>query len=285
MLQMLDWLIPPEAKRVMTSVDWLMIVLAIYLHDLGMVVTSAEFEGRMENEDFVAFLERLKKDPEAKDYLARAETMTEVEKDRFFYQEYVREKHAVRIREWITGQHSRFWLKEFQAISREISSLMSNLPTRFRENLGVVCQSHHENNLDKTDIYPLAQKYGGDPREIANVQYAALILRTVDLIHVTKDRTPSVMYKSIKFSDLKSVDEWDKQRGVWSVNMRGREFDPQDEDSHVIEVTADFTEERPFFALTEYIAWANQEIRQTKRWGDAVNKLPMQRALVFRGGP
>jgi molecular chaperone HtpG len=281
MLQMLDWLVPPEARRVMTSVDWLMIVLSIYLHDLGMVVTSAEFDGRMENEEFLGFLDRLKKDPEAKDYLARADTMTEAEKERFFYQEYVRDKHAVRIREWITGQHSRFWLKDFQVISNEIGSLMANLPTRFRENLAVVCQSHHENNLDRTDIYPLAQKYGNDASEIANVQYAALILRTVDLIHVTKDRTPSVMYKSIKFTDLKSVDEWDKQRGVWSVSMKGREFNPEDEESHVIEVTADFTEERPFFALTEYIAWANQEIRQTKRWGDASQQTADAKGFIF----
>src|ERR1044072_6516049 len=130
MLRMLNWLVPPAAKKVMTSVDWLMLVLAIYLHDLGMGVTSAEFRGRMDNEEFVLFSERVKKDQEAKDYLARAETMTEAEKDRFFYQEYVRERHAVRIREWITGQHSRFWLKDFQEISSEISLLMANLPTR-----------------------------------------------------------------------------------------------------------------------------------------------------------
>jgi hypothetical protein len=281
MLRMLDWLVPPQTKPFMTSVDWLMVVLAIYLHDLGMVVTTDEFYGRMDNEEFVLFLEKLGKDPEAKDYMARATSMAEAEKDRFFYQEYVREKHATRIREWITGQHSRFWLKEYQAISSEITSLMSTLPTRFRENLAVVAESHHKNNLDKTDIYPVAQRYGNDPHEIANVQYTAFLLRTVDLIHVTKDRTPSVTYKCVRFSDLKSVSEWDKQRGVWSVNMKGREFNPEDEESHIIEVTADFTEERPFFALAEYIAWADQEIRQTKRWADASQQIPDAKGFVF----
>jgi len=43
------------------------------------------------------------------------------------------------------------------------------------------------------------------------VQYSAVLLRSADLLHVTKDRTPSVMYKTIRFSDPKSVTEWDKQ--------------------------------------------------------------------------
>jgi hypothetical protein len=105
--------------------------------------------------------------------------------------------------------------------------------------------------------------------EIANVQYSAILLRTVDLIHVTKDRTPSVMYQTIRFSDLKSIDEWDKQISTFSVHMRSREFNPTDFESHVIEVVADFTEERPFFALTEYLSWADSEIRQSKQWADA----------------
>jgi molecular chaperone HtpG len=281
MLRLLDWIVPPQTKPVMTVVDWLMVVLAVYLHDLGMVVTSAEFEGRLKNEEFVSFMQQLQDDTEAKDYLARANAMTGEERNRFFYQEYVRKRHATRIRQWITGQLSRFWPEEFQTISGEIASLMTNLPTRFRENLGVVCESHHGNNLDKRDIFPLAQRYGSDPAEIANVQYAALLLRTVDLIHVTKDRTPSEMYKAIRFSDLKSVDEWDKQRGIWSVHMKSREFDPNDEQSHFIEITADFTEERPFFALTEYIAWADQEVQQTKRWADVSQQLPDARGFAF----
>src|SRR5581483_11698025 len=34
MLKMLKWLIPPSTSEKMTSSDWLLIVLAIYLHDL-----------------------------------------------------------------------------------------------------------------------------------------------------------------------------------------------------------------------------------------------------------
>lgn len=64
------------------------------------------------------------------------------------------------------------------------------------------------------------------------------------------------------------MDEWDKQKDTFAVRHAGRTFLPDDQTTHVITVSADFTEERPFFALTEYLAWADGEIKQTKRWSD-----------------
>jgi molecular chaperone HtpG len=268
MLTMLDWLVPPITKSAMTPVDWLLIVITSYLHDLGMVVTSTEYIERKENLEFVSFLEKIKKDPEGKDYVARAYSMNPEERERFLYQEFVRLHHASRIREWVTGRHSRSWGLKVKAIADEIANIMSDLPSRFRENVALVCESHHKDDLNKIDIYPLCQRYGIHEQEVGNVQYSALLLRTIDLLHVTKDRTPSVMYKIISFSDLKSINEWDRQRDTFSVYMKGRTFNPNEPKSHIIEVSADFTEERPFFALTEYLAWADRQIKQTKQWAD-----------------
>lgn len=268
MLNLLDWLVPAETRESMTPVDWLMVVLSIYLHDLGMLVTSSEYEGRINDPVFRAFLDKLENDPEGKDYVARANNMQHDEKDSFLYQEFIRLHHASRIREWITGRHSCHWNTGIQSIADEIAKVMEDLPTRFREQLANICESHHKDNLSNIDIYPLYQSYGHQPEESANVQYAALLLRTVDLIHVTKDRTPSVMYKTITFSDLKSINEWEKQRGTFAVNMIGRNFQAEDIETHYIKVSADFSEERPFFALTEYLAWANDQIIQTKQWAD-----------------
>ena len=73
MLAMLDWVVPPSTKASMTAVDWLLTVLAVYLHDLGMVVTEDEYTCRLSNSEYVAFLDRLQTDVDARDYLARAE--------------------------------------------------------------------------------------------------------------------------------------------------------------------------------------------------------------------
>lgn len=268
MLGMLDWLIPPSTQEKMTSVDWLLTVLSIYFHDLGLVVTNEEYTKRMDNPVFKEFFEGLDKDLEGRDYIARTEKMTDEEKDRFFYQEFVRKQHATRIREWISGRHSSQWGDSVKSITEEIVKIMEDLPTRFRENLATVCESHHKDDLDKVERYPLCQHYGSHSNEVANVQYSAILLRTTDLLHVTKDRTPSVMYKTIRLSDPMGVEAWKTQKDTFSVFMEGREFDENDTKSHVIVVAADFTEEKPYFALTEYLAYADRQVKQSKIWAE-----------------
>lgn len=268
MLKMLDWLVPESTQGIMTPVDWLLTVLSIYLHDLGMLVTADEFKNRGDNAEFVAWLNGLDRTTEGREYVARTRRMDADEKERFYYQEYVRKGHAQRIREWITGRHSRNWGPQVTPIHQEIQRLLSATPSRFREYLGLVCESHHRSDLDKTDRYPVVARLGNDSQEVANVQYAAILLRTTDLLHVTSDRTPSVEYEAIRFSDPKSVTEWDKQLGTFSVGMRGRKLVETEPDSAIIVINADFTEEQPLFALQEYISYADSEIRQSKRWAD-----------------
>ena len=139
---------------------------------------------------------------------------------------------------------------------------------RFRKHLGVICESHHLNNLDKTDLYPLLAPVGSDVDEYVNVQYSALLLRTADLLHVTSDRTPSVNYQLVGFSDPKSVEEWDKQLGTFSVRQISRELDESEPDTAIILISADFQREEPLFALQEYITYANDEIRQSHLWAE-----------------
>jgi molecular chaperone HtpG len=266
MLKMLDWLVPESTRKAMTPADWLLVVLAIYLHDLGMVTTSAEYEHREDNPAFTSWRDGLDKAPDGREYLARMNRMSASEKEHFLFQEFVRGGHAKRIREWITGRHSRTWGPHVEPIARRVAELVNAAPPRFREYLGVVCESHHSEDLEKTDRYPLVARFGNDPEEVGNVQYAAILLRTTDLLHVTKDRTPSVMYQTIKFSDPKSVEEWDKQLGTFAVGPKGRKLDESKPESAVIVINADFTEERPLFSLQEYISYADAQVDQSRRW-------------------
>ena len=88
-LNMLDWLVPSSTQEAMTPIDWLLTTLALYLHDLGMIVTSEEYKKRMENPNFSEFVDSLDKSPEGRDYLARTDKMGDDEKEEFFYQEFV----------------------------------------------------------------------------------------------------------------------------------------------------------------------------------------------------
>jgi len=268
MLGMLDWLVPESTKGAMSPVDWLLTVLAIYLHDLGMVTTSQEYDGRLENSEFVSWRESLDKSSDGREYLARTNRMDSEEKESFFFQEFIRKGHAQRIREWVTGRHTRKWGPHVQPIANRVAELLQGTPPRFRDYLAITCESHHSADLDKLDRYPIVARLGNHPNEVANVQYSAILLRTTDLLHVTKDRTPSVMYQTVRFSDPKSVQEWDKQLGTFAVGPRGRKLIEADPETAVIVINADFTEERPLFSLQEYVAYADSEVRQSKRWLD-----------------
>lgn len=274
MLQMLDWLIPSSTQEAMTPPDWLMVVLAIYFHDAGMIVTADEFLRREENPDFVTWIASLSKSNEGREYLARTGKMSHEEKERFFFTEFVRKGHAARIREWITGRHSTKWTGAIRPIVDRFNEMLRPLPPRFRDYLGVACESHHKNNLDNRDLYPLTARFGNDAAEVANVQYASLLLRTVDLLHVTKDRTPSEMYQLIRFSDPKAVEEWDKQLGAFAVGPKRRKLVDGDPDTAIVVINADFTEERPLFALQEYIAYADAQVQESKRCADKSAELP-----------
>ena len=55
MLKIVEWIIPDNTKEHMSKADWLMLVLAIYFHDLGMLVTTKEFENREKDSAFVEY--------------------------------------------------------------------------------------------------------------------------------------------------------------------------------------------------------------------------------------
>ena len=104
MLTILEWLVPENTKSIMSPADWLLTVLAIYFHDLGMLVTKKEYEER-DASGFSTYCEtELFGGDAGKDYRDKIERLPRAEIDRFLYQEFVRHKHAERIRFWVLGQ-------------------------------------------------------------------------------------------------------------------------------------------------------------------------------------
>ena len=98
MLGIIEWLIPDETKKEMTSAEWLMLTLAVYFHDLGMVVTKDEYEKR-ELSSFKNYKKEVLSEMRKSEYAE----FVEQQDDRFLYQEFVRDNHAKRIKQWIEG--------------------------------------------------------------------------------------------------------------------------------------------------------------------------------------
>ncbi|WP_393086259.1 ATP-binding protein [Streptomyces sp. LN704] len=272
MLKSLEWIIPEKTKEIMTVADWLLTVLGVYFHDLGMLVTKEEYRNRSTS-GFETFKHDslLTNDDDGKNYEFRLAELEElgVDIERMQYQEYVRNNHAVRIKNWITGEApARYGVSN--AAQAIVSEILSPLSQPFREDLAFVCESHHLDNLYDTDRYPTSNPYGLDRQECANVQYAAVLLRTSDLLHMTRDRTPSFTYRLITPSDPISQFEWAKQEPVRSVRGQMAKKPDGAADPHgtpdTVEVYANFTSGQAYFGLTSYLDYAEQQLQQSNRW-------------------
>lgn len=184
MLTSLDWIIPDGTKAIMTAADWLISVLGVYFHDLGMLVTREEFEQRGSS-DFPGFVDQiLYAGDRGTDYRAHLGQLLPERRERFLYQEFVRYHHAERIKWWVMGQ-APLHLGSTHAAMHEVDSLLGTLDPQFRRDLGLVCESHHRDDLGDFGKYQTSRPYGPSSGETANLHYACILLRSADLLHIT----------------------------------------------------------------------------------------------------
>src|SRR5436305_7767271 len=150
LLEILDWIVPPLTLSRMTVADCLMTTLSVYFHDLGMFVTKDEFDRRAES-SFYEFKEKFAfVGSEGKDYESKIQKMLSDERERFLYQEFVRENHAHRIRAWVAGKQAKH-LGAADVVVEELDKLLAGFGDKFRKDLGLVCESHHLEDLDNLD--------------------------------------------------------------------------------------------------------------------------------------
>lgn len=266
MLSDLEWLIPSSTAEKLTNADWLIIVLSIYFHDLGLIVTEDEFLSRDKSafEDFCKTVLLLDKD--GIDYKNKINNYGQERADRLLYQEFVRHNHAKRIRAWVEGFEASH-LGFATAQVAELNRLMSPLDDEFRRDIALIAESHNLDDLEDATKYKTFKPYGASQHEAANLLYAAAVLRTVDLLQITSQRAPSVMMRLINPRDPISQIEWVKQncvRGAFAVPVIGPDGSVQPEkQSDTIAIYAKFKNEDGYFGLTSYLKYAQTQLNAT----------------------
>ncbi len=274
MLDSLDWIIPEQTKSIMTSADWLMITLAIYFHDLGMLVTKDEFAQRKKTL-FCSYKQSILEGNHGLEFKEKISGLgNEETQDRFIYQEFVRKTHAERIKYWILNEDNPIFPSELTVII-EIKKLISAIDSLFRRDLALICESHHLSDLDDLDKYKPNQQYGPSNQEKVNLHYAALILRTADLLHVTSDRTPSIELNLINPNDPISQIEWAKQSAVKAIRPQLKKREGVTDNTipkDTFEVIAFFEDEKGFFGLISYLNYANRQLKENFKYNESANK-------------
>lgn len=263
MLRIIEWLIPDCTKKKMTSAEWLMLTLSVYFHDLGMVVTKEEYEKR-NNSSFSVYKEQVLKEMGNTEYIEYVRKQD----DHFLYQEFVRENHAKRISQWISDNLD-IELGEVSTIKGIVKDILQNLDDMFRIDLAMICESHHKDDIDDFTKYRVNNVYGNDGQERVNLNYIAIILRIADLLHITKDRTPSLTRRIINVSNPFSVVEWEKQRAVRAVQPKAKRDEEENINEELekdtIEITAYFQgaeTAEAYFGLSSYLQYTRKELQR-----------------------
>lgn len=272
MLESLDFIIPEDTQGKMTGADWILIVVSIYFHDLGMLVTRNEYENRNVSKEYKVFKQAY---IEKEENAASLEGLDSESIERFIYQEFVRLHHGDRIASWIRNEDNAACYTDPKVLEL-IASIVADFRPMFKDDLATVCESHNLNDLDDFDKYKVKRAYGSSLEEQGNVFYAALIVRTSDLLHITSDRTPSIEYAIISPTNPISQEEWAKQNAVSSVSPKIAEDQDGNKDDTLpkdtFEVSAFFEKEDGFFSLIEYLKYAREELKNNHRLNEIAKK-------------
>jgi len=261
MLKIAEWLIPESTKEIMTSAEWLMLTLAIYFHDLGMVVSKEEFNKRKENNEFLKF-------KSATLTSASKEYKKFYEDEKYLYQEFVRQYHAVRIRSWLELKTpNRYGLSTVQQEIINSSFLAASDFDLFKKDLAMICESHHLDDIDNFSKYKIQSRYGNTDDACVNLNYIAIILRIADLLHITNDRTPTIPRMLIDINNPISIIEWEKQNAVKAITPKPKRNKEGCIDNSIpkdtIEITAYFSGSETaeaYFALSSYLQYVKSEL-------------------------
>src|SRR5262249_14245729 len=152
LLGIVDWVVDAETKQTMSLGDWLMIVLGVYFHDMGMLVTQEEYKNR-DKSAFPKFKDDTFTGPDSSpDYVARIREMPPDEMERFLYQEFVRKTHAIRVRRWIEGNRDAEHGYTLAAVD-EVQRVLGSLDPVFKKDLALIAESHHLDDLDDLRKY------------------------------------------------------------------------------------------------------------------------------------
>lgn len=261
MLNLLDIIIPENTKKEMTSADWLMIVLAVYFHDLGMHIPSGEYENRNNDSEFVATKAKMLSNNEVKEYV---DSLEGDKGEKFLYQEYVRRNHGKRIYQWISNCD-----KKAEEPYKMIGEMLAGLDSNFRSDLALVCQSHQMDELPD-HLKSVDEAYGSSKEEKVNLLYVCVLLRSADILHMTHDRTPDVEFRIISPKNKISVVEWAKQKAVRSIDVHYEKNEAGNVDKtiqpHSFEVQAKFTDDNSYFSFKSFLVYAIDELKRCHNW-------------------
>ncbi len=177
-LEICEWLAGPGLITQLTAPELFVLFAAIYLHDIGMVISPTERDV-------------IEKSPEYHSFVSASGLIPEEA-----LAEWVRQIHHRRSAEIIRDTHA-----DVTGIAIRDSALAHAT--------ALICESHGENDLEDFNKYDPFFAYGTSATTIC-LPLLGILLRMSDLLHVTSDRTPLAVLPLVHLTTARSTMEWSK---------------------------------------------------------------------------
>ncbi len=225
MLYLTTKLISKEALSKISTPDILMIILAIFLHDVGMSPESElirAWKGQLSEEESCAYMQDI-----AVFQRYRSGFVRELQEIELFHKtnqhpkaqliedqivtNYIRDTHADRARKRI----AKDWTGKILYKDSDLTAILAE-----------ICFSHNENHMTLLDMESI--KLCGEDTFLCP-PFIAVVLRLTDIIDFDTKRTPAILFSHLTIKNAVSLTEWVKHLSVtaWSFQRDTITFSAQ----------------------------------------------------------
>jgi len=219
MLTILGKMIPESTLKALSIPDLLMIILSVFLHDIGMApeekyirswknqLSDDEYDEDLRNEKEV--FDRFRKTythqlSDIERLLSEGEHLKAQLLEDFIVTEYIRNTHSIRAR---------------KIIATHWAGKIIYQDTDLTEDLASICFSHNENYTYLLNMETF--KLCGQDTYLC-IPFIATLLRLADIIDFDPKRTPAVLFSHLAVKNPVSLKEWQKHQSInaWTISSK-----------------------------------------------------------------
>jgi len=226
MLTIMEKIIPISSLEKLSIPDLLMLILSVFLHDIGMAPEEKYILAWKNQLPDIEYDEELQKEKEVFERFRMTYThqLNDIKRlniegqhskaqllEDYIITEYIRTTHSIRARKII----ATFWDKKI--LYRD---------TDLTENLAAICFSHNENYTYLLNMETF--KICGQDTYLC-LPFVATMLRITDIIDFDPKRTPSVLFSHLAVKNPVSLIEWKKHQSIhaWTISAKKLIFSAQ----------------------------------------------------------
>ena len=190
----LDWIIPKKVISSLNRYEIQILLLACYLHDVGMALGECEADRIAKTSDFQL-------------YKRQAEVKDKDKSDEELLRDYLRLIHHRRSAEYIIENYEELGIEDY-SIARAVAML---------------ARGHREEDLLDAEKFD-SRYYVVSGKDPVCLSFLAGCLRLADEVDITRVRTPELLLKFVSPKNPISKKEWEKHRSTLAIGTDGEKI-------------------------------------------------------------